>query len=650
MKKLFLLLLGGFALPAIAQQSKSALVNDAVRTPYLAETSGNVNSASNSFSHLAKTTAVAFETEDFSSGTTTTLSAGWSAGSIGSVNANASWKWRQTAVTGIYNIGVINSTTASNGWMVYDSDSIGSAFPTANPIEGYLQSPSYNCSGHASVEVSFQQHFRKFQDSCFVDVSTNSGMSFTTFPLKTNNALNNNSSLPSNPHVARVNISSVAANQANVIIRLRYKCTYLGGSYNWLVDDFALSELDPVELSLDNAGVVMYDGAAGFTSFGAIPTQFVDTLVPVVYISNNGSTDPGAITVNASMYRSGTSVYTSSFNLTGLMTNTQDSILDFEPTVQTATGTYTAAFDVNVSGDAVSNNNVDSITLSINDTLYHRNSGATRGSYYIHRSSANTNGEASYNIGTFFTIPVGKSDTLTGVQAAFQSATTVGSTVVAHVFKFISSGTSGTWDFVASTMQKTLTAADISVPTAVAITRFNLDPANGDLIMDEGDYAVVVQSVNVTDTNTVLLLYTDESTPSALNYLHGIGDTSLNDGLTGFGGAGNLPFRVSGAPVVRLIFGKQPPLGVQQLNANIMNTRIYPNPVKDEVKIAFEMQHPAEVSIICTNAIGQTIFSKRANKNSGEEIFNTSTLSNGVYFATIKANGITKTERFVVAH
>jgi hypothetical protein len=656
MKKILLLsLMGSCVLSAYAQRSNQKMVNESKLSSTASQAQGPVEKKATSKSYF-KTTGVPFYTETFASGTPNTLPTGWTVGSLAPLPSTApSWKWRKTATTGIYNIGVINSTTASDGWMVYDCDSIGKLFPTTTPIGGWLMSPSINCSAHTSVQIAFQEHFRRFQDSCFVDVSNNGGASWTTYPVKINNNLSFNSYPPSNPYTVKINISPTAANQANVNVRFRYSCTYLTGTYNWIVDDVVLSELDPVELVIDNSSVVMQDGAGGFTSFASIPRQLIDTLIPVVNITNEGSTAPTGIAVNAKIFQGATQVYNQNNTLTSLAPGVQDSILDFPPYVTSTSAVYTAAFSINPTGDANTANNTDTTLFIVSDSIYHRNlinNNSTityTASYYIHRAPG-TSTERSFSIGQVFDIPAGKSDTLTGITAAFQSTTTPNSKVVANIFKF--DGTS--WNIIGYTKEKTLTAADISTTGNVVYTRFTIDPVLNPLIMDAGEYAVVIQGKNVPASSTVLLLVTAETTPFTLNYLHGVTDTSNNDGLNGFGGTGNLPSRLAASPAVRLHFAKLITIGINDVTAVSLVGNAYPNPAKSKLFVPFNVNERTEVKATLTNTLGQVvseqIVGKFNAKESGKATFDVSQLSNGVYFYTIEANGQQLTRKVAVSH
>jgi hypothetical protein len=648
MKKILLLsFMGTCFFSSFAQQSGSGRVNTTTRVRTVPTAKEPIQNVRPNILHNAKTTGVPFMTETFGSGTTTSLPTGWTAGSVG-VPTLATWKWRKTATTGQYSIGVINSTTANDGWMVYDSDSIGALSSTNVPFEGWLQSPAYNCTGHSTVQLSFQEHFEKFNDSCYVMVSNNNGLNWTKFSVVANNALSSNASLPSNPYTAKINITSVAANQANVIIRFHYiyKGPVVGGGYNWLIDDVTLSELDPVDIALGKAGIIMVDGTGGITSIGSVPLQLVDSLIPVATLTNDGSTAPTNLSVNAKIYNGLSQVYTQNKTLSSLASGFMDSIIEFPPYVPTNIGNYTVTFDINPTGDVSPANNNDTTDFAVTPTIYDRFGNNVQGSYYVHRPTSG--GEASFAIGNTFVIPAGKADSLLSVSMAFGSTTTVGTKVVANIYKF----TNSTWNLVANTIEKTLAATDISSSTAVTFTTLNVAPTLSPFPMDEGEYAVVVMGNNVPAASTVLLLYANEATPEFYNILHGIGDTSMNDGANGFAGTG-LPFALSGSPLIRLNFNPIPN-AVNDINSLGFVGNAYPNPANTEVMIPFTTTEAAEVTVSITNTVGQTVKAINAGKyaanQKGRAVLNVANLSSGVYFYTVEANGQRITKRMVIAH
>ena len=79
-------------------------------------------------------------------------------------------------------------------------------------------------------------------------------------------------------------------------------------------------------------------------------------------------------------------------------------------------------------------------------------------------------------------------------------------------------------------------------------------------------------------------------------------------------------------------------------------TRVYPNPVVDQMTIEVNASQASEMSISVYNLMGQKVMDKNVSINTGinTPTLNTSSLSSGVYFVTVKANGFENTMKFVV--
>ncbi|MFM7726190.1 MAG: hypothetical protein ACKO7B_05790, partial [Flavobacteriales bacterium] len=139
----------------------------------------------------------------------------------------------------------LNSTTADNGWVIFDADFYqGGEITTTNPAEdvsGYLISPPVDFSASSSVILEFQQAFRYCcaDDKPFVlEVSNDGGFTWTVYdaaPTFTGGA--NDAS--ANPLVTTVDISAAAAGQNFVIFRFGWQPN--GNSshshYFWGIDD-----------------------------------------------------------------------------------------------------------------------------------------------------------------------------------------------------------------------------------------------------------------------------------------------------------------------------------------------------------------------------------------------------------------------------
>ncbi|RYD52846.1 MAG: T9SS type A sorting domain-containing protein [Sphingobacteriales bacterium] len=652
--KQFLLLgaAGLLALNAGAQSTQrmvhtpdpAALVPNASQLP--------VKSAGPSLGNLMKTAATPFYTEGFGSGTGSTLPTGWTA--QGNSAYPASWKWRNARVSGQFALPALASTTASNGWMVYDSDSIGS-LNTSTPIEGWLTSPTVNCSTHPTVSLSFQQYFRRFNDSCFVEVSTNNFTTFTRFAVLPNNTVSNNGYSGANPTTTRINISSVAANQANVKFRFYYYGLEVGGSYNWLVDDVALSELDPTDVTIQKSSIIMR-GENKYSLFSSYPVTMVDSAWGLTHTSNIGSTAVTP-TYGYAVTRGGASVYNYSRQY-ALPANSVDSLVDMsEPYpgfVPNVIGSYQAAFSATVAGDATPANNVDTATFAITDsTLAVFNPRSSLSGYYLHRAPSGSTAAASNFVGIQFEIAPGKRDTFTSASVAFDSRSAAGGFVSIQIYKRNAAATG--YDIVATTVERQLTSSMISAATGtVTYAPFLADNVLGAPVLESGSYVAVVQGRAIPNGNDVIVVTTEglnTNTYGYTGYPGGIG-TSLNDGGFDFSPS-SLAIGVPNPPVMRVNFATRGPVGVTNTNANV-TVAANPNPANNEFTVPVTLANAADVKVLLTNPVGQLVATQQLGKvaagQTATATFNTAGLSNGIYFYTVEAGTERITNRIVVAH
>ncbi|MBI2258665.1 MAG: T9SS type A sorting domain-containing protein [Flavobacteriia bacterium] len=206
---------------------------------------------------------------------------------IGTNNGTVdNWIIGTTVPSGQYSIDGIASTTAANGFALFDSDLLCSGNQQAwvqynNPID---------CSAHSTVAIVFEQYYRSFQDSTYVQISVD-GVNWTTFEV--NSTIGDNDFV-ANPEITSINISSVAANQATVYVRFYFYSeagvTGAGGGcgYSWMVDDVKLTSVPDYDLRLTN---VLW-GAIGnwgvILPYSMIPTSQLSPLYFAGLVQNNG--------------------------------------------------------------------------------------------------------------------------------------------------------------------------------------------------------------------------------------------------------------------------------------------------------------------------------------------------------------------------
>ncbi|MFH2142334.1 MAG: T9SS type A sorting domain-containing protein [Bacteroidota bacterium] len=168
------------------------------------------------------------------------MPAGWTT----SNTISFQWVWTDTGPAG-FTPGAdeeLESTTKANGWMMYDSDAGPGGY-----YEAILKSPSWDFSAHTSVMVSFEEFFRKWDSPgpnlVYLDVS-NDDVNWTSFEFHSEYFTKDQTP---NPTTTVVNITSIAAGQAQVWVRFRMTGDW---DYNWQVDDLIFAEASDNDLRI----------------------------------------------------------------------------------------------------------------------------------------------------------------------------------------------------------------------------------------------------------------------------------------------------------------------------------------------------------------------------------------------------------------
>jgi hypothetical protein len=647
---------------AIAQQSKPMMNNgrhSEIRTQFNQSPTSHFTNRGPRAKLAAKTTATTFwGPETFGSGTSTSLPTGWSTSSLPSPGGGT-WKWANTASTSTYTMGSMSSTSASDGWMIFDSDLIG-AISGGSP-SGYFQSPAITaCATESSVRVNFENYFRNFNDSCSIWVSTNSSFTpgtYSVFPVYFNNSLAVNVST-ANPSIVHVNISSAAAMQPTVYIRFVYY-GYAGGSYSWMIDDITLSSMDAVDAGVSKSAALYFSGTnTGWAAFGSKPAKMMDTIYPVSMVANYGTTGFPAATVNAKIFQGTTNVYDQNTSV-NIPVDALDTIADYTSVgtppgyYSTVTANYLVPFNINLGSDADATNNNDSASFVITDTSWTENApgAASVGGQYVYRSTP----AMAFSPATGFVVSANRSDTVTSISVAFDDTTAVGQIVGVQLYHFDGAD----WQYNGSTVFRPLVAEDISSATTIAYANFVVDyvETGGYMILDGGSdgasYAAVVKGYN--NTSEVVVLSTVAPGPQSIIGYAGLSDTSNNDGALGqqFGATG-LPYANSSVARISLNFGNVPTIGISQVNMNGDKVgKAFPNPANNAVNIPFTLASDGNAVISITGITGQVVTAQHISSKGGVQnyaTFATENLPAGIYFYTFNVDGRQTTGKFAITH
>lgn len=147
----------------------------------------------------------------------------------------------------------ITSPTASNGFIIFDSDwldnnGVAGAFGTGNsaaPHYGTLTTDTIDLSGYPAVQLQISSYARTFFGDFYVAISGDGGL---TFPdtVEFHAALAVNASTD-NGAIFSANISNTAGNSANTVLQFIFDGipgnANGSGYYFWMIDDIEISEI-----------------------------------------------------------------------------------------------------------------------------------------------------------------------------------------------------------------------------------------------------------------------------------------------------------------------------------------------------------------------------------------------------------------------
>lgn len=202
----------------------------------------------------------------------------WTIAHNGPVNAD--WQIGTGLVSsGTYGTPAIQSTTAGNGYAMYNSDGFNNQ--TTNFEYAHItSSSSFSTVGFPNVIVEFQTQYRRFNnEQTYLVVSTNNtdwptdltptsditgtpNVKYVFAPGELTQGVS-----PGNPVTRQINISDVAGNQPQVWVRLLFVGIW---GYAWYVDDFKVMDQPPYEL-VNQGGYLSHTGNG--EEYGRIPAN-----------------------------------------------------------------------------------------------------------------------------------------------------------------------------------------------------------------------------------------------------------------------------------------------------------------------------------------------------------------------------------------
>lgn len=566
--------------------------------------------------------ATPFWTEDFGAG----IPAGWSVIDSSGIcpwvySTDGSWGNFSTGGTTAAAPG-ISSTTSANGFILCDIDS-ANHFTYGQPsganyqyLSSYIGTDAIDCSGHTSVILNFEQFYR-YNNGVSMNVKvSNDNVNWTTYNVSGGLANNATSADPQN---VTLNITGVAANQANVYIRFGWSARV----YFWMIDDITLSEADPFDIA-------NVDTWWGMGTFGY---QYYKTplshIAPISFYSNLANNTGDQLTGCSSVIDiSGTSgsVYsgtTAPISLAAATNDTVTTVLAWTPSVvgsydMTAVASSTSGTDGNLSN----NTYVDS--LLITSSVFARDNLTSASQSTASISNFGSNVGSAFKIGNIYQVTV--DDVVECVQIGIaNNAQNEAKEVFAEVYAYDQAV--GDFVFRGATASYILNAADVGSIISLEMI------APADVFADEE--ILVVAGHNGGDpsgSDDVSFMY-GQSVPSQTVY--------------GYDAIGDLYFLSNPrAIVVRPDFDCG--LGLDDATQTIDAT-LFPNPANNEftVRLANEI---STGTITLIDLSGRIVLTQDVKSTSSEIKVDVAKIANGMYTMHIQSDKGVNSIQVEVAH
>ena len=535
----------------------------------------------------------------------------------------------------------INSTTASNGYLISDTDSANHhsygqpSGTTYEYIESSFTTSAINLSMNSAVSLEFEHLFRynNLGSAQFVPptVSVSSdGITWTSYQVNSGVPSNTNSL---NPETVSLNISSVAGNQSTVYIKIGWtsRCYY------WMIDDMKIIESPPNLLAMQDE------------TFGgwllSNPTTTGDMGIPYTFnpmkqavanpyrieatILNKGGLPQLNTKLNSLITDGGATVYFSD-NSTGVTLNILDTITvstqnTFQPTNY---GSHLVEFWA--SSDSTSTDTVRKSTI-VTDTIYGRDydwdtDGANAGvnGYYLGRHDC---GQALANAFEIYT-----TDTVTSISFHVNDQSVAGAELSVELYEYDPSQSPPSPILLEESDTYTLTASDIGNWMTLKL----LNPTS--VYAGTAYLAAVKGNAHPIDTS----LISPSGSDGVVSFIQ---DNGCDIGSGGFG----YWYSASKTLMIRMnLVASSAATGISDNYSNGY-LEFYPNPSNGKITLEMNKVINDKYNVRISNLIGQTVYSINEEINGFfKEDIDITKFGKGTYLITISNSSTSITQKLIV--
>tara|TARA_B100000902_G_scaffold400002_1_gene474445 strand:+ start:13232 stop:15040 length:1809 start_codon:yes stop_codon:yes gene_type:complete len=513
-------------------------------------------------------------------------------------------------------MGAISSTTASNGFALYDSDAMATTATNTQDAILSFNNP-IDCSAYQYINLNFESYHRKFQDSVFVEISTDN-ITWDRYEVHQDLGVNDASD---NPEFVSVNITATAGGQSAVWFRFRYEGQW---DYAWMLDDVSFSETPNNAASISDAVQggwwVNYSntGGAGYDYTFKPQSQLANNPYSFEAVLHNDGVAPQNMVLYSEVSDDmGNIVFSSTSNSVLLDMNfPRDTFVCNSTFSPTSLGVY--EMRIWGQGDSVMTDTVTLISVITND-VYGRDWAQVGGYWRVGRPCGGMVLATTYDMYA--------DETVYGIQVHIDDASVPGTNIFVALYE---DDPNGDPIWLTQSDDYTLTSNDLD--TWVTI------PIDGGWPIFNGNnyYAAVGGYANPIDTFQVNVSGDAEAVSCWIQ------DNGCNIGSNGFASW----YWISDIPMIRMSFD------ASVLNNNKIDSKqfnVYPNPSNGLFNLEINDIYSDDFSIKVVNVLGELVYKNNQDIN----ILNTnkidlSHLKKGVYMIELNSSSYIQSQQIII--
>lgn len=543
---------------------------------------------------------------------------------VGAGTMDTIWKFDTDGPDGQFssttNADIIGSTTAANGFMIFDADNSnpGPSSGFVNRV-GALTSPVIDMTGITNAIVSFESRYRTCCANAFflkVEVSTDD---FATSQSYNASRIGQSTNADLGTFVTKLNVSDFLATAAN-LNNFKFRFFFDGNEggntshYFWQVDDVNVYE----NWTDDNTLVehFMEAGALGIPYYNMTLNQ----ISPIVFggaIRNDGTADAAGTILTTSITNGATATTAST---------PYSSVVGALDTVFTAAWTPTATGAVvydfsheisatNADGNIADNTITDAMNITTN--LYSVGNGINGGTF------TNLQSQPGQAIASGNIMEIIADDYIVGMEIDLSStASNVGQLIKGEIWKFDTNADD--YFYLTETEE-----VEIGTPGNANNSTLNLTFPAGPLQVFANDDLLVMQSN-----------YSGVSVRTAQRVQPGV--------VAGVSTTGT--FSLANPRAIRVRLNMNPSASLEDVTGNISVGSISPNPTKNVSVLKFNTRNSQDITIQVVDVTGKVMQTEALGTvvAGGHTVnINSAEFNAGVYFVNIVSNDGVVTEKLI---